>query len=218
VTNYEVGLKTKLFDNRLRLNTAAFFMDYSNLQIVQFLQASDGEPTSTTTNAAKAHIRGIEFEGQWQVTGNDRISGFLNWLDARYIQYRDTIDPYTAAPVASLDGNQLINAPDVSARGEYAHSFGLGDGATLTPSATVYWQATSYLREFNLPIDRVPAYAKLDGNLVYESADGTRTVQAYVHNATNKLVRDSANVLVPGTYLSDFEPPRTYGIRASYKF
>ena len=218
VTNYEVGLKTKLFNNSLRLNTAAFFMDYSNLQIVQFLQASDGEPTSTTTNAAKAQIHGVEFEGQWQVTSNDRISGFLNWLDARYTTYRNTIDPYTSSPVVSLDGNHLINAPDFSTRGEYAHGFALGNGATLTPSTTVYWQSASYLREFNLPIDRVPAYAKLDGNIDYEGAGGMWNVQAFVRNAANKLVRDSANVLVPGTYLSDFEPPRTYGIRASYKF
>jgi iron complex outermembrane receptor protein len=217
VTNYELGLKTRLFD-QLRLNIAAFYMDYSNLQIVQFVQATGGQPIQTTTNAARARVYGVEMEAQWQISDNDRFAGFFNWLNARYSRYRDTINPYTGTVVASLDDNQLINAPDFSLRGEYTHTFQLANGATIAPGASVYWQSRTYLREFNLPMDRVSAYAKLDGTITFQTADDKWTVQAYIRNATNKLVRNSANVVLPGTYLSTYEQPRTYGVRASYRF
>lgn len=217
VTNYELGLKTRIFD-QLRLNIAAFYMDYSDLQIVQFVQASSGQPIQTTTNAARARVYGVEMEAQWQIGDDDKFSGFFNWLNARYSNYRDTINPFTGTVVASLDDNQLINAPDFSLRGEYARTFRLKNGATIVPSASVYWQSRTYLREFNLPMDQVPAYAKLDGNITFKSSDDRWTVQAYIRNATDKLIRNSANVVLAGTYLSTYEQPRTYGIRAGYRF
>src|SRR3546814_9724371 len=43
VTNYEAGLKLQTADRRLRLNLAAFQLDYSNLQVVIFTRIERSE-------------------------------------------------------------------------------------------------------------------------------------------------------------------------------
>src|SRR3546814_9711763 len=54
---FEVGLKTELFDRRLRLNIAAFDTKYTDLQII----VADGFAPKVR-NAGRARIRGVEVE------------------------------------------------------------------------------------------------------------------------------------------------------------
>src|SRR3546814_9504414 len=56
---FEVGLKTELFDRRLRLNIAAFDTKYTDLQII----VADGFAPKVR-NAGRARIRGVEVESQ----------------------------------------------------------------------------------------------------------------------------------------------------------
>lgn len=57
LTSYEVGLKSELFDRRLRANLAAFYMDYKDLQIQTFVNG-----VQKFENAGKAAIWGFEGE------------------------------------------------------------------------------------------------------------------------------------------------------------
>lgn len=59
---YEVGVKSELFDRRLRANFAAFSTDYNDLQITQPGFSSTAGFVSNTINAGNATFRGLEFE------------------------------------------------------------------------------------------------------------------------------------------------------------
>jgi iron complex outermembrane receptor protein len=214
--SYELGIKSKLLHDTALLNVALFYTDYSNLQVTQFFSTPNAPSQQITSNAAKAGIYGVEIEGEWRLTPIDKVSGFLNYLHARYTDYHNAIDTLNNHVVPDLDGNRLINAPDSSVRAEYAHTFGIGSDSTLTPSAAVYWQSVMYLREVNSPIDRVGAYSKVDANLTYQRGSNW-TARAFVHNATNKLTREAA-LQALGAYFSDYAPPRTYGVQVSYKY
>ena len=54
---YEIGLKSEWLENRLRLNGAAFYYDFTDLQVV----ISRGSSTDLL-NAGKAEIKGLELE------------------------------------------------------------------------------------------------------------------------------------------------------------
>lgn len=74
-TNYELGIKTTLFDRHLRTSLALFRQDYTGLQTVVF----SAERGAESTNAAAARIEGLEFEGT--VTfGNISIDGSYTYL------------------------------------------------------------------------------------------------------------------------------------------
>jgi iron complex outermembrane receptor protein len=213
VTNYELGLKSRLLDSRLQLNVDSFYMEYRNLQVTQ-VQQPVGQ---FTTNAAAAEIYGAEFEATWVPTSADRVTGFANYLHATYTQFNHAVDQLTGALVANLSGNWLPNAPSFSARLRYQHDFGLPDGSLLSPGASVYYQEHSFLREFNEPVDRVPAYSKSMVSLRYRGPQRKWSVEAYGDNLENRYIR-SAQFVLAGTYLSYYNPPRTYGLRVGLDF
>ncbi len=73
VTSYEVGFKYQGWDDRFRFNFAAFYTDYTDLQL---LVADPSRAGPFVTNAGDAEIKGIEMEvflnpaAGWIITGS----------------------------------------------------------------------------------------------------------------------------------------------------
>ena len=84
VTSYEIGLKTDLFDRRLRFNAAGFYNDFKDAQIVLLScpQYGGPGPCALPQNAGNAHVWGVEGEifaipvGGLQL---DLSSSYLYW-------------------------------------------------------------------------------------------------------------------------------------------
>ncbi|PXA84183.1 TonB-dependent receptor [Nostoc sp. 3335mG] len=60
LTNWEVGLKTDLFDHKIQLNLSAYYMIWENVQIGFFNPAGGFGNTSFVTNGANFHVKGVE--------------------------------------------------------------------------------------------------------------------------------------------------------------
>jgi iron complex outermembrane receptor protein len=58
---YELGVKSELFDRRVRLNGAGYYTLYDDIQRSTII-AVNGVPATVVENAAKAHISGAEIE------------------------------------------------------------------------------------------------------------------------------------------------------------
>jgi iron complex outermembrane recepter protein len=155
---------------------------------------------------------GAEFEGQWQISSNDRLSGFLNYLHATYTNYINAVDQQFGTLYPSLDGKYLPFSPQFSGRLQYSHEMPLQNNGSLIATGTVYWQTVSYLREFNLPVDTVPA----DLELQYLFPGRRYSVSGFVHNLEDNAVRNGS-FAYGGSYLSSYSPPRTFGVRFSFK-
>ena len=217
VTNYEAGIKARFLDERLAVNAAFFYTRYTDIQIQQIrFDPAANSVISLVTNAGKATNYGVEIESQWSITDNDRLSGFFNYLNATYDTYEDAFDALTNTPVASLRGNDLPYAPEYSTSLQYAHDFNLENGAKIVSSASFYWQAESYIREFNFPIDKIGSYSRADASLTYVSPSSQWKWEAYVRNLSDEVIRNGGYPLV-GLYLSNYDAPRTYGLRVSYE-
>lgn len=210
--NYELGLKTRLLDGHLSLSGDAFYENITDLQVSQLETFG-----VVTTNAGSANIHGIELEAHWLLTASDHLDGFVNWLSAKFRDYKNAVDVLSGAAYPSLDGNYLPKAPQFSGRIRYAHDFDLPNGGTLTPSVESYYQTVTYLREFNLPIDRVPAYTRTDLELSYTDSTGKWMSELFAHNVEGTAVRNLAYIL-NGKYYGIYDAPRTYGVRISYQY
>ena len=84
LTSYEVGVKSKLLDNRLRANLSAFYSDYKDLQIQTFVGG-----VQRFENAGKARIWGVE--GEFQAAPIDGLTidanfGYTNFKYKEYLQ------------------------------------------------------------------------------------------------------------------------------------
>lgn len=216
VISYEIGAKTRILNNALTLRGAAFWVDYTNLQVFQVASTTSGV-SLVTFNAAKARSRGIELEASWEISPVDHFSGFINWLDAEYTQYTGGIDGRDSSVIASLKGYQLPQAPHWQMRAQYSHDFVLGNGGKITPLAAFYFQTVSYTEANNVSWYRVAPYTKTNLSVTWTDSTEKWQVAAYVDNLENNRVR-TGDWASSGEVYSDFAPPRTWGVRASWHY
>ena len=87
-TSYEAGLKGDFADGLMRLNAAAYYVDYKDIQRTIIVPGSaEGAVVTVLTNAAKAEISGFEAEA-W-LTPSDNLSFFatVGHLDFEYKEF-----------------------------------------------------------------------------------------------------------------------------------
>ncbi|GAB3285805.1 TonB-dependent receptor [Parahaliea aestuarii] len=80
--SYEVGMKSQLLENRLRLNLAAFYSDYQDLQLQAFLNGRQ-----FFDNAGEATIQGAEAEVEWLPVEGLIVSASLGYIHHEYEEY-----------------------------------------------------------------------------------------------------------------------------------
>ena len=72
--NYEFGVKSRWFDNRLQFNAAIFSTDYKDLQINTLIFDGFNFQGLRVKNVGKATIEGMELEATWLPTDRLRLS------------------------------------------------------------------------------------------------------------------------------------------------
>lgn len=87
VDTYEVGLKSDLWNQRVRLNLAAFYSQYSDMQGGVQRVSSSGTHETVPTNSASANIWGFEYELTAMLAENLSINMTGGYLSAKYDDY-----------------------------------------------------------------------------------------------------------------------------------
>lgn len=209
LTSYEMGVKTRFADDAVRLTVAAFHYDYSGIQLSQ-LSTICGGPCQVTTNAAKAKVDGVEAEGTIQPAKHSRFDFSIAWLNARYAQF---------IPVPGVDwsGKKLDRSPEWAFTAGYTQTFDLNGHGTIDAgvrtrvSDSYRLAALSTLNQF-----RVPGFTRTDVALTYNAPGNRWYVQAFGRNLENAIVVTTASSGVFAT--ASVADPRTYGVRAGFKF
>ncbi|MBO9499093.1 MAG: TonB-dependent receptor [Novosphingobium sp.] len=80
---YEVGFKSEFADRTVRFNAAAFYYDYSNIQVGLITSAG----VTTVENAAAARIYGLDADLTWQPVQTFQIRAAVNFLNSKYKSY-----------------------------------------------------------------------------------------------------------------------------------
>ena len=213
---YELGLKTGLADGRASLRTAAFYYDYTDLQVGFVNEQSVVE----TVNAASATNVGIEVELVARLT--DSLSGELSatWLDATYDEFV-TGDYRNDFEQVDLSGNNLQNAPEYTAFAALDYRRPVTERGSVIGRVEWAWQDDVYFTEFNNEDAFQEAYSVLNANLGYEGAEGRWSAVAWGRNLTDEFVI-SNNIITAPLYgsirVGSLLPPRTYGVTFSYNF
>ncbi|WP_416464334.1 TonB-dependent receptor [Sphingomonas sp. VDB2] len=217
--NYEIGAKSRLFDNKLDLNVALFRQTTKNLQ--NFSGA--GGIAHTYNGTLK--MKGLEVESVIRPVEDLRLTANYTHLVGKYTSLRD--------PLVNLDysGNPAKFAPRDSFTVGAAYTGRLGNGATLTPQADFNFSTristddANTLRLYdNLHEDT--RGRTLNARLNYETADGRFQIGLWGKNLTNNYQIVNADditafLAVPGngtTYWKIFtNTPRTYGLTLSFR-
>ena len=82
--NYELGLKSSWLDNRLVANGAAYFINWSKIQISE--QATSGSSTFPYTgNGGRATVKGLELEVETRPISGLELGVYYNYNEAKLV-------------------------------------------------------------------------------------------------------------------------------------
>lgn len=209
VWNYEAGIKTEFFDRRLIVNSALFWMDYTDIQVTV-----NRTPSNFVENAAAASIKGAELEFTALPAQGWLIEGALGLLDADYTTIGDANLPIT-------EDSALIRAPKTTANLGVSYSFAAGsDGEVTIRGDWRYTSAQSY-DAANTALITEDGYSLLNGRITYEDIEDNWSLSLFVNNITDELYLISGNAssaafanITEGTY----GRPREWGLTLKKSF
>ena len=133
VEAFEVGLKTDLADGRVRLNAAAFYYDYSDLQY----QATDPEVfNGGVGNIPESEIFGAELEFSAFLTDSLILDARMAWLDTEITSDHLALDNVQSEAAGNATESALLPGhaePHSETHGEdHAHHHGVeGQGLSV---------------------------------------------------------------------------------------
>lgn len=221
---YEAGLKTELFDRRLRANFAVFQTNYKDLQVAQFASGTGGA-TSLIVNAGKVVYRGFEAELTAVPVTGLTIEGSVGYTDPKYktFLYRDplTNQVINVAGEARMPQTAKFNA---HAGIEYTLPVGIGDlSARLDYSyrSTIWWFALDRINPFNADVRSRPDHNLRARLSLIDVALGSAKAEFGIwgDNLTNqKNIDFGIDFGGLGYGAGSFKRPRTYGVDAKLSF
>lgn len=206
VQNYEAGLKITAFNRMLKINSAVFYTDYSNLQVIVFNQV---EPL--TQNGGAATLKGFESEVQLTPVRNLNFNASVGYVDAKY----NSINPATLIPV----GAKLAYTPQWNLSGGVNYQFDVG-GFTVRPQADVAYRSEVYFDALNTPALRQPDYAIVNVNISVTDPSGRWRVSAGIANLTDHRYIVGGFSDLPASGLTDaiYARPREWSLGVRHTF
>ena len=201
---YELGVKSAMLDNRVRVNATYFFGQYEDLQ----LSAWDDDGNTVRINAADTEISGLELEIKGAVTANWQLNATIGTLDAEYKEARDPI-------TTDLD---LKQAPDMrwslGSTAYFESSYGEVEWSLNANHSDEYFQNVG-----NSPNGATEAYTLLNTRVSFTNEKGDISVSLWGKNLTDEsyttgsLIIDGLGIGAVYTNL-----PKTYGVDVTYRF
>lgn len=245
VDSYEVGYKASQFGGDLNYSIAAFYSDYTDVQVPGSIGVdSDGDGVNetfsgVTTNAGAATIWGVEFEGGATLTRDMVNAGDLlnfgwsvGYLDAQYDEFITAVtDANGNTSLQDVSDQRVIqNTPDWTANGRLAYDTPFAGGNLLMNTQLSYRGDSSQFEAPNPFLDQ-EAFTLWDASIRWETGDGrwgfsltgkNLTDEEYIvagYNFVN-IVNGAfvPNLGLEGTLTAFYGDPRTVTAGIDYKF
>lgn len=214
LTAVEAGAKSRLFDNRLDLNIAAFYYAYRNLQLSS-VGVFNGGPTQTTLNAGVAGIEGVEVEAAIAPTAQLRMDVAATYLRARYDRYAPGRLVNNAIVAVDYSGRSLDRSPQFTLSAGWIYRLALANGAHIGCGLHSRWSDSFVVTDFGNVVQYPQArYSKTDVTLSYTARAGIWSVEGYAYNLEDEVTLQGVNSF-GGAHPGE---PRTLGLRFGLVF
>lgn len=211
---YEFGIKSRLLDDTVQLNVAAYYNDYADQQVQEVVGAT------TFLRNASGEMRGLEIEFESNITDTVYASVSAGYLKSEY-------DDDVVINGFDIGGNQFPFAPKVTANVFVNWQIMEIAGGELELSTTVRYQDKTWFDPFNSDktdlngpgesTQSQDAYTLVDARLMYTSE--ALELGLWAKNLTDKYYKVSGfDTSAFGYDHAIRGEPRTYGVEARYRF
>ena len=216
LTAYEAGVKSELLDNRLRLNLAAYYYNYKNIQVSQFVGIAQ-----TVVNGAAAELYGIDVDFEAELIKDLRVSGGFALEHTEFTDYRNAVfstpRPTGGAIIFPGDatGNRLPLAQNFSGTVAIDYHRELPRGAldfnvSANHNGDYFFEADNNLRQ--------GAYTILNSSLRWTLPGDQVSFTVFARNLLDEQVITQATTQGLGYPAAYSNTPRSFGGAVQVKF
>jgi iron complex outermembrane receptor protein len=217
LTAYEIGLKSKFWDNRARFNASAFYYDYRNAQV----NTVPAPGILDIQNAPRARVYGLDLDGEVVPAKGLTLRSGVSLLSAKYTDFPDAAF-FEAGPAPgfgivgpfsrSAKGNYLSRAPKLTYNvgGEYIvplrNEGSLNFSVNYAYTGRFFWDADNRVSQ--------KAYGLLDAQIAYIFPNRKLAIRLWGSNLSNAhYYANEFESAGPQGSVGTPAAPRTFGIK-----
>ena len=186
LSNYEAGIKSTWFDNRVRVNLDGYFSQYRDIQLTllncgfipSIAALGQGSPCALPYNAGDAHEKGVELESEARL-GAFEVDASGSYLDFQYV----SLNPNTGVTY----GMSTPFTPQWQGNMGAQYTIPFGNAGSLTGRLDASTRSGVYTNPVNDIYNRLGGYTTYNAHLTWadESNDWQVILQAL--NLTDKF-------------------------------
>jgi iron complex outermembrane receptor protein len=220
-TNYEVGIKGTLADDRVRFTGAVYYIDWED-KILSEIFSTLLRNAQVRVNAGSAHVKGLELALDFAATDQLTLSVGGNYVpEAQFDEFemKDGI-PFTDGSefgnIRIVPGTRMPISPEWSYYAAASYRFLLGEYPAM---ARLDWYATDeQLANHKRPQFPTPGYEKLDGRVRVEDVGGWQ-IDVFGKNLRNEVYATWCILTcIDGPAQTTWAAPRSFGISVQRDF
>lgn len=225
VLAYEIGAKTRLFDNLVDIEGAIFYYDYRNKQL-----ASNRPDTlgvfgilNALVNVPKSAEKGAELSVRFHPVGGLTLSAQATYLDSYVRGSFLSFDQFSTVPI-DLHGEPFPNTPKWALVGGLSYEFDVNGDVKADVGGNVRYQSratgafgTQVSIDRGFPSLYIKDYAVLDLRAGISSASERWYAQVFAENVTNSYYWTQTARIFDGT-VRFAGRPRTFGLKLGYRY
>jgi iron complex outermembrane receptor protein len=213
--NYEVGGKFSLFDRKLNIDTAAYYIDWSGQQVSQITSSG---VTSYIANAGTSDVKGFEVQFSTRPLYGLNLSGGFTHTVSKLTEDQ----PLAATdPAAGHKGDRIPLVPKWSFSGQIGYETPVSDTTEVYAQTSFNYRSSAYT-DFNENGNYIPmeSYFRADASIGLRN--GPWDVSLFVKNLTDKVAQIGVvpltGIVPVGEAAVTTIRPRTFGLKVSAGF
>ena len=214
-TDIELGVKSELFENSVKLNAVYYHTFYQDTQQTNLVNTPSGLITQVV-NAGDADIDGIELDAQWVITPNWMLTvtaGYLDWSFDKPASGPTPILP--SAP--EFEGTARLNYFMPTAAGDWTFDLNASSRSKLLGNISSGQTGID-----NFDAATTQSITLLGARAQLAVKDTNLNVSLWARNLQDKEYSTSGlNIYFPGSLAISNQPlgePRTFGVDVTYNF
>ncbi len=229
---FTLGMKSRLFGDRVQANVELFDWHYHDQQVSKVAVDSHGALNLATDNIGQATIRGVEASIEYVPLANTHLSADVQGLDANYDSYTYAtpassgppnsgcvVTPRSSDYLIDCSGRRSPYAPARTINLSAMQAFPLRRDANLIARIRTHHQSETLVGTDFLQQQQQPSYWTLDASLTVATAAHRHSVSVFGQNLTDRTIMSNTFALPFSTFaVGVLRPPRTIGVRMDARF
>ncbi len=220
-TSYEVGVKTNLADNRVRLNATYFSVNYEDFQRSTVVSVPGTAFQETRTfNAAEVDAQGIELEFMALVSANLTVRANLGWLDTEYDKF--VFDRNRDGVLEDFSGRDVVRSPEITAGIDVTYDHDIGASGRLRFNANFNYEDENtyyYNDDIGEAFDTIlEERSIINASVTWTDAQDRFYVSVFGKNLTDDRYKTASQAVGVLWTFSNYGPPRVWGVEIGTHF